>query len=93
MNKTIFITGSSQGLGKTTAKLFASKGWTVIATMRNPEMETELTQLPNVHLLKLDISNAKQIIEVVEEAEKISPIDVLFNNAGFGLAGDRKSVV
>lgn len=87
MSKTIFITGSSQGLGKTTAKLFANKGWTVIATMRNPEKETELTQLPNVHLLKLDISNAKQIIEVVAEAEKISPIDVLFNNAGFGLAG------
>ena len=87
MSKTIFITGSSQGLGKTTAKLFANKGWTVIATMRNPEKETELTQLPNIHLLKLDISNAKQIIEVVAEAEKISPIDVLFNNAGFGLAG------
>lgn len=87
MNKAIFITGASQGLGKATAKLFATKGWTVIATMRNPENETELSQLPNVHLLKLDISNAKQIVEVAAEAEKISPIDVLFNNAGYGFAG------
>lgn len=87
MNKTIFITGASSGLGKATAKLFASKGWTVIATMRQPEKETELTQLPNIHLLKLDISNTKQIVEVAARAEKISPIDVLLNNAAYGLIG------
>ena len=87
MNKTIFITGASLGLGKATAKLFASKGWTVIAAMRQPEKETELTQLPNIHFLKLDISNTKQIAEIAFEAEKISPIDVLFNNAAYGLMG------
>ncbi|HEU4574295.1 MAG TPA: SDR family oxidoreductase [Chitinophagaceae bacterium] len=87
MNKTIFITGASSGLGKATAKLFASKGWTVIAAMRQPEKETELTQLPNIHLLKLDISNTKQIAEIASEAEKISPTDVLFNNAAYGLMG------
>lgn len=87
MNKTIFITGASQGLGKSAAKLFATKGWTVIATMRNPEKETELRQFPNVQLLKLDISNPTQITEVAQAAEKISSIDVLFNNAGIGLAG------
>jgi NAD(P)-dependent dehydrogenase (short-subunit alcohol dehydrogenase family) len=35
--KTIFITGTSSGLGRATTKLFSSKGWKVIATMRNPE--------------------------------------------------------
>ena len=45
MHKTIFITGASAGLGKATAKLFQSRGWNVIATMRNPEQETELKQL------------------------------------------------
>lgn len=87
MNKTIFITGASSGLGKITAKLFASKGWTVIATMRNPGKETELTLFPNIHLLELDINNAKQIAEIASQAEKISPVDVLFNNAAYGLMG------
>ena len=87
MNKTIFITGASSGLGKVTAKLFSEKGWTVIATMRDPESETELSQWPNVHLFELDISNANQIMDIVAKVERIAPIDVLFNNAGYVLAG------
>jgi NADP-dependent 3-hydroxy acid dehydrogenase YdfG len=55
MNKTILITGASSGIGKETAKLFQSKGWNVIATMRNPENETELKQLENVLVAKLDV--------------------------------------
>ncbi|WP_207436013.1 SDR family NAD(P)-dependent oxidoreductase [Sabulibacter ruber] len=39
MQKRIFITGASAGLGKATARLFHSKGWKVIATMRNPEKD------------------------------------------------------
>lgn len=35
----------------------------------------------------MDISNADQIIDVVTKAEQISPVDVLFNNAGYVLAG------
>lgn len=72
-------------MGKATAKLFASKGLTVIAAMRQPEKETELIQLPKAHLLKLDISNKKQISEAASEAEKISAIDIVFNNATYGL--------
>jgi NADP-dependent 3-hydroxy acid dehydrogenase YdfG len=61
MNKTIFITGASSGIGKATAKLFAAKGWNVIATMRKPENETELNLLDNVKLLPLDVTNVEQI--------------------------------
>lgn len=87
MSKTIFITGASSGLGKATAKLFASNGWTVIAAMRTPEKETELSQISNIHLLQLDISNAKQVAGIAAVAEAVSPVDVLFNNAAYGLMG------
>jgi NAD(P)-dependent dehydrogenase (short-subunit alcohol dehydrogenase family) len=85
--KTIFITGASTGLGKATAKLFHSKGWQVIATMRNPERETGLTQLKNVKVLKLDVTNASQINNTVEQVIAQYPVDVVLNNAGYGLIG------
>jgi NAD(P)-dependent dehydrogenase (short-subunit alcohol dehydrogenase family) len=55
--KTIFITGASTGLGKAAAQLFQSRGWNVIATMRNPEAASELAALDNVTLLPLDVTN------------------------------------
>lgn len=85
--KTIFITGASAGLGKATARLFHEKGWKVIATMRSPEKEKELNQLENVILLPLDVTNVKQIGETVRAAIETGPIDVVFNNAGYGLVG------
>ncbi|MXN90452.1 SDR family NAD(P)-dependent oxidoreductase [Flavobacterium sp. Sd200] len=85
--KTIFITGASAGLGKATAKLFHSKGWRVIATMRNPEKETELNKLSNVILLPLDVNNLEQINKTVQAAIDFITVDVVFNNAGYGLVG------
>lgn len=87
MAKTIFITGASSGLGKATAKLFQAKGWNVIATMRNPEKETELNQLANVTLLPLDVTNTIQMEAMVEKALDFFDVDVVFNNAGYGLSG------
>lgn len=87
MNKTIFITGASAGLGKATAKLFQSRGWNVIATMRNPEKETALNQLENITLLPLDVTNLEQVNSTVAKAISLYPIDVVFNNAGYGLMG------
>jgi len=85
--KTIFITGASSGLGKATAKLFQSKGWNVIATMRNPEKETELSELPNLTLLPFDVTNGEQIEATVKDITSQQTIDVVFNNAGYGLFG------
>lgn len=87
MTKTIFITGSSTGLGRATALLFASKGWKVIATMRDPASETELQKVPGVTVLPLDVRDPAQIAETAKAALALGPVDVLFNNAGYGLAG------
>ncbi|MDN3584593.1 SDR family oxidoreductase [Mucilaginibacter flavus] len=87
MVKTIFITGASTGLGKATAILFALRGWNVIATMRSPEKDIDLSGYPNIKVMALDVTDPEQIIDVaVNVATKVVP-DVVFNNAGYGLSG------
>lgn len=85
--KTIFITGTSSGLGKAAVKLFSANNWNVIATMRNPAKETELAKLPNVTLLKLDVSNPQEIQSVVKQVTSNGNVDVVLNNAGYALTG------
>ena len=57
MEKVILITGASSGIGKETARYFTANGWSVIATMRSPDKETELKKLENVWVLKLDVQD------------------------------------
>lgn len=83
----IFITGCSTGLGRAATKLFSSQGWSVVATMRRPEAETELANLPNVSLLALDVTKPAQIEQAAKQAIAGGAIDTVFNNAGYGLAG------
>ncbi|WP_315824830.1 SDR family NAD(P)-dependent oxidoreductase [Paraflavitalea speifideaquila] len=85
--KTIFITGASTGLGKATAKLFAGNGWKVIATMRKPENEKELNQEKDITQLPLDVTNVEQINATAQKAIAMGDIDVVYNNAGYGLIG------
>ncbi|MDQ1857233.1 SDR family oxidoreductase [Chryseobacterium sp. WLY505] len=85
--KTIFITGASTGLGKATAQLFQNKGWKVIATMRNPEAAADLAALENVTVLPLDVTNFDQIQSTVKQTLELTDVDVVFNNAGYGLMG------
>src|SRR6266478_7301855 len=88
MAKTVFITGTSSGLGKASAKYFAEQGWNVAATMRAPEKETELTQLANIRIFKLDVTRLDQVRDATEKAiAAFGVIDVVINNAGMGTFG------
>lgn len=88
MNKTIFITGTSSGLGKATAKYFAELGWNVAATMRTPEKEKELINYPNIKIFKLDVTDLAQVKAATTQAiEEFGRIDVVVNNAGMGTYG------
>lgn len=83
--KTIFITGASSGIGKATAELFSANGWQVIATMRNPEKGKELAERPNIVVMPLDVTDTQQIKDTCRKALEQYDIDVLFNNAGYGI--------
>jgi NAD(P)-dependent dehydrogenase (short-subunit alcohol dehydrogenase family) len=87
MGKTIFITGASSGLGKAAAVLFADRGWTVIATMRNPESAPELKGKAGVEVLALDVTDLAAIESVAASVLGRHRVDVVLNNAGYGLAG------
>lgn len=85
--KTIFITGASSGIGRETTKYFSEKGWRVIATMRNPQKAGELAELSNVVILPLDLTDPQQIRKTSRKALEEYDVDVLFNNAGYGMMG------
>ena len=59
----------------------------MIATMRSPDKESELATLRNVVLLALDITDPEQITRAATEATDHGAVDVVFNNAGYGMAG------
>lgn len=92
MSKTILITGASSGIGKATAKLFQEHGWNVIATMRSPEKEEALNQLDNVLVTRLDVLDVESIETAIAAGiEQFDQIDVVLNNAGYGLMGTFES--
>jgi len=85
---TILITGASSGIGKAAALRFQSEGWTVIATMRDPSAGGDLAALGNVHVTRLDVTDAGSIAAAVADGlSRFGRIDVLLNNAGYGAYG------
>jgi NAD(P)-dependent dehydrogenase (short-subunit alcohol dehydrogenase family) len=88
MNKTILITGASSGIGLASARLFAARGWNVIATMRNPGAVHELAALERVRVARLDVQDRESIADAIGAGIGwFGRIDVLLNNAGYGQFG------
>ncbi len=89
MNKTVLITGATSGMGKETALLLAENGYSVYAGVRNASQEL-LDEAEKrgvkVNTVTLDVQDTASIQKAVEHVmAKEGKIDVLVNNAGFGL--------
>jgi NAD(P)-dependent dehydrogenase (short-subunit alcohol dehydrogenase family) len=86
--KTIVVTGASSGIGKATVRLFADKGWNVVATMRNPAAEKDLIESAKLKLIALDVQDPASVRAAVAAAiAAFGKIDVWLNNAGYGAFG------
>lgn len=86
MPKTVVITGCASGIGRETAQLFLARGWNVAATARNPAMLADLPQTENTAAFQLDVTDETSIAGAVSATiERFGAIDVLVNNAGYGL--------
>ena len=88
MEKVILITGASTGIGRETVKLFQAKNWKVAATMRRPEESADLQKIADVETIRLDVTDIASIKSAIAETlEKFGRIDVVVNNAGYGVVG------
>ncbi|WP_019502878.1 SDR family oxidoreductase [Pseudanabaena sp. PCC 6802] len=86
--RTVLITGASTGIGKATAILFQQRGWNVVATMRSPQKAADLANLERITCLPLDVTDPDSIRSAIATSlEKFTTIDVIVNNAGYGLVG------
>ncbi|MDZ4840424.1 MAG: SDR family oxidoreductase [Bacteroidota bacterium] len=86
--KTILITGAGTGIGRATVELFSQKGWTVLATVRDPIKYPDLANMSNVRVYQLDVTNNGSIEDAILQIHKDGyAIDVLVNNAGYGTVG------
>ncbi len=90
MKKVWFITGSSRGLGRSLAIAVLKHGELLAATSRRPEDLNDLKQQygDQVLTIGLDVTDRKQIRDAVQKTiGSFGHIDVLVNNAGFGITG------
>ena len=87
-NKVVLVTGASSGIGADMARILSEKGYDLILVARNKrKMESLSKELKtNVEIIPMDISSTYNCTELYNMVKK-KDIDILINNAGFGLFG------
>jgi len=81
------ITGCSTGIGRSTARLLAEKGWRVFASARRLEAVNDLAS-DHITPVQLDVTDEKSMVMAVKQTlAQAGRIDALVNNAGYAQAG------
>src|SRR5215475_9008115 len=94
-NKIVLITGGTSGIGLEAAKLFRDEGATVVIVGHDPaRVKSAATELgDSVTVLRGDVINPAEVVGIIKQiSEKFHRIDVLFANAGMGLASPLEAV-
>ena len=84
---TVLVTGASRGLGRELCRQYATEGWRVLATMRDPDSAAPFDR-DGIERYRLDVGERGRILELAKELEGTA-IDLLVNNAGMW-AGDEE---
>ena len=98
MDKVALVTGSSSGIGFETSLALARNGYHTFATMRNLGKDEKIKQIIekedlSVEILELDVDSEESVNRVIKiVSEKKGRIDVLVNNAGYGMWGTVEDV-
>ena len=92
MNQTVLIVGASRGLGLGLTAEYLSRGWSVIATVRDASGEMALKALPGAERLGVHHADVTSDADITRLAAEVSgPLDLLFVNAGIMGPGDMTS--
>ncbi len=87
-SKIVLITGASSGIGRQTALYLSTLNFIVYAGSRKPEKLQDI-KCKNLIPIKLDVTN---LASIKQSIEKIPKIDILINNAGYGLVSTVEDV-
>ncbi|MFN4245954.1 MAG: SDR family NAD(P)-dependent oxidoreductase [Brevinematia bacterium] len=91
-NKVVIVTGGTSGIGKATAKILSENNYIVYACGRDLSKARDLEKM-NTYLEFLDLENEKTIEDLVNKViDSYGRIDVLVNNAGYGIAGSVEDI-
>jgi len=95
-DKTVIITGGSEGVGAATARMFAEAGANLMLVARNRKnleaIAEELRDKARVKIFPMDVSDADSCVDLLKKAAyEFGGIHVLVNNAGFHARGDVES--